>query len=266
MTDASHSPPLFERIVCLSPDLVNTLCALGCAGRIVGKPLESDLPGTENAELLGYFARTSDTEKIAGLEPDLVIGFSHTCAKVMSRLIENNINVLALQYSNLSEIYRAMRLLGAVLGKAAEAEWLVSAMQGELDAIAGQSAAASTRPSVYFEEWNKPHVCGLEWISEIIAIAGGRDVFADRCRPKKFNERMVTTEEVVAAAPDIMLVSWCGKPLDAAEIKQRPGWQAVPAVANGRIYEVPGDIILRPGVALIEGARFIRQIISGEGG
>ncbi len=240
------------------------MCSLGCAGRIVGKPLEADLPGTEGAELLGYFARTSDTSKIAELKPDLVIGFSHTCAKVMARLIESNINVLALQYSNLKEIYRAMRLLGSVLGKAEEAERLVSTMQGELQAIADESAAGESKPRVYFEEWNKPLVCGLEWISEIISITGGVDVFAGRCQPKKFNERMVTTEEVVAAAPDIMLVSWCGKPLDVDSIKSREGWQNIPAVANGRIYEIPGDIILRPGLALVEGARFIRKIIGGK--
>jgi iron complex transport system substrate-binding protein len=257
-------PPLFERIVCLSPDLVNTVCTLGCAARIVGKPLEADLPGTEKAELLGYFARTSDTGKIAELKPDLVIGFSHTCAKAISRLIESNINVLALQYSNLFEIYRAMRLLGRVLGKPAEAEGLVATMQDELKAIADESATSGARPKIYFEEWNKPLVCGLEWISEIMSIAGGVDVFADRCQPKKFNERIVTTEDIVAAAPDIMLVSWCGKPLDIDSIKSREGWQNIPAVANVRIYEVPGDIILRPGLPLIEGARFIRKIIKGE--
>ncbi len=264
MTGKTLDPYMLNRIVCLSPDLVSTLYALGCAGLIVGKPEESELPGTETATVLGRFARTSDESQIVALNPDLVIGFSSTCDKVMSRLIAANINVLALHYSNLDEIYRATVLLGNLLGKLEEAAKIVSTMKAGFSDTSAGVPRSKPRPKVYFEEWDKPHVCGLEWISEIISIAGGVDVFASRCQPKKFMERIITTDEVVAAAPDIILASWCGKPFTAEAIKNREGWNQIPAVVNNRVYEIPADIILRPGLALIEGARYIRQIIFGK--
>jgi iron complex transport system substrate-binding protein len=114
---------------------------------------------------------------------------------------------------------------------------------------------------IYFEEWNNPYVCGVQWVTEIIDIAGGRDCFAHRSHPKKYAERRVSTEEITEAAPEIILASWCGNPVDVESFKKRPGWESVPAVKTGTIYEVPGEMILQPGPGLVKGARFIRDII-----
>jgi len=252
--------PFPSRIVCLSYDVVEILCAIGNAERIVGKPSGINKPGTENAVSIGGFANP-DVSAITALRPDLVIGYSEICANTLARLIRQNINTLALHHTSLDEIYASIALLGRVTGNIPEATALIDTMRREFAKIAAGSGG-TVRPVVYFEEWNNPYVCGTSWVSEIITIAGGTDGFAKRCRAKRYLEREVTALEVAAAAPEIILASWCGNPVDIDSFKRRPGWESVPAVKTGRVYEVPGEIILQPGPSLVEGARYISDIIN----
>jgi iron complex transport system substrate-binding protein len=250
-----------SRIVCLSYDVVEILCAIGCADRIVGKPSGVDNPGTENAAAIGGFANP-DIGAITDLKPDIVIGYSEMCATVMMRLIRHNIDTLALHHASLEEIYASIGLLGRVTGNTGEAAALIDSMRREFREIAAYVPRQARRPVVYFEEWNNPCVCGMQWVSEVIAIAGGADGFAHRSRPKRYLEREVTAMEVATVAPEIIFASWCGNPVDIDSFKRRPGWESVPAVKSGRIYEVPGEIILQPGPSLVRGARFLSDIIT----
>lgn len=252
-----------NRIVCLSYDVVKTICALGCSEKIAGCPSGAGAgkPGMENAQDIGGFAN-QDFDKIVQTGPDIVIGYSEISSKIMSLLINHGTSVLVLQHASLEETYRAIILLGKICGKTAEAITLNNTMRDEFRKISTGRQEQSHRPIVYFEEWDKPYVYGMKWVSEVIAIAGGIDGFTHRGHSRKFTERVVTTEEVAAMAPDIILASWCGKPVDIDSIKRRPGWEAIPAVSRGHIYEVPGEIILQPGTALVEGAKYISKIIN----
>lgn len=253
-------PDLPEMIVCLSYDIYEILYAIGSAGKIIGKPSGGNRPGTEKAAKIGGYG-TPDIDAIIATNPDIVIGYSEICARTMSKLISRNINTLALHHSNLKEIYASTALLGKITGNTREADILIESMQREFCGIGATVPGQQRRPAIYFEEWNKPYVCGVEWVTEIIDVAGGRDCFAYKSRPKRYTERKITTEEIQKAAPVIILASWCGNPVDKESFKQRPGWESVPAVKNGAIYEVPGEMILQPGPGLVKGARFIKNII-----
>jgi iron complex transport system substrate-binding protein len=257
--------PFPSRIVCLSYDVVEMLCGIGCGGKIAGKPDGTVIPGTEQAISIGGFGRP-DIDIIKALKPDLVIGYSEVCAGVMARLILQNITAIALQHTSLEEIYASIILLGRLTGNITEAAALADNMRRKLRELAAYIPKNARRPVVYFEEWNKPYVCGTQWVSEVITIAGGKDAFADRSRAKKYLAREVTAYDAAAAAPEIILASWCGKPVDISSFKKRPGWESVPAVKTGRIYEIPGELILRPGPSLIEGARYISDIINLKAG
>ena len=107
-------------------------------------------------------------------------------------------------------------------------------------------------------------ISGIQWVSELIDIAGGRDIFGDdRARGKLAKERFVQAEEVIEAQPDIVFASWCGKPFDSVAFRARPGFDRLPAVQKDQIHEVPSELILQPGPAcltagldhLIEGIR-----------
>jgi iron complex transport system substrate-binding protein len=115
--------------------------------------------------------------------------------------------------------------------------------------------AASVRgrwkPKVYFEEWDHPLISGIGWVSELIEIAGGEEVFPELRKQKAAKDRIVSPDDVIAAAPDIILASWCGKKVIPDKIRQRPGWDAIPAVRNCRIVEIKSALILQPGPAAL---------------
>ena len=249
-----------SRIVCLSYDIFDIICELGGATRIVGKPKGTHKPGTEGAVEIGGFSKP-DIETVIATQPDIVIGYSEICTNTMTQLTNLNINTLTLHHTSLEEIYQSIKLLGGMIGKPREATNLTEAMQGGFLEVAVRASRRSHRPVIYFEEWNNPYVCGTQWVSEVIGMVGGKDGFAHICHHKKFTERKVTTEEVIAARPEIILASWCGNPVDVSSIKRRPGWEAIPAVKHNLIYEVPGEMILQPGLSLTRGARFISDII-----
>ncbi len=252
--------PFPSRIVCLSYDIFEILCAIGCGERIVGKPSGADKPGIERAVDIGGFAKP-DINAIVAVKPDIVIGYSEICAGAMAKLINQNINTLVLHHTSLEEIYESAALLGRVAGNTREADTLINNMRREFRKIAVAASKRPHRPAIYFEEWNNPYVCGIQWVSEIIDIAGGRDVFRHKSQPRKFLERRVTAEEIAAAAPEIILASWCGNPVETGSFQRRPGWEAVPAIKTNSIYEVPGEIILQPGPGLVKGAKFMSDII-----
>jgi iron complex transport system substrate-binding protein len=123
------------------------------------------------------------------------------------------------------------------------------------------SAAWPDRPRVYFEEWMDPLISGIRWVSEAIEIAGGRDVFAELRDEPAAPDRIVASDAVVERDPQIILASWCGKPVDVAAIRRRPGWDQIAAVKTSQIYEIDGADILAPGPSLVHGVRRIHEII-----
>ena len=105
-------------------------------------------------------------------------------------------------------------------------------------------------------------ISGIGWVSEIIEAAGAENVFQERSKFKSAKNRIVTVEDVIAAAPDIILGSWCGKRFRPERVRARPGFEAVPAVRAGALYEIKSPVILQPGpAALTDGVRAVADII-----
>ena len=124
----------------------------------------------------------------------------------------------------------------------------------DMGAPAERHARTGQTPRVYFEEWDEPLISGILWASELIEIAGGENIFADRARSPLAKDRKPTGAEVIAAAPDIIIGSWCGKHFRPERIAARPGWENIPAVRDGRLHEIKSAVILTPGpVAISEG-------------
>ncbi|MCC8940611.1 ABC transporter substrate-binding protein, partial [Bradyrhizobium sp. Arg68] len=118
------------------------------------------------------------------------------------------------------------------------------------------------RPKVYFEEWDDPLISGIGWVSELIEIAGGEDVLPHRRAQQAARDRIIAPDVVRAAAPDVILASWCGKKVVPERIRARDGWSDIPAVRNNRIVEIKSPIILQPGpAALTDGLDAIVQAL-----
>lgn len=245
-------PP--ERIVCLTEETVETLYLLGEEDRIVGVSGYAVRPARVRREKPRISAFTSaDLPGILALEPDLVLAFSDLQGEIAAALIRRGVTVMAYNQRDVAGILAMIRHLGATVGQDARAAALADGYAARLEAVA---AAADGRvpPRVYFEEWDDPMIAGIGWVSELIAIAGGLDVFADRARAGAARDRVVSPQEVIAAAPEVILASWCGRKVRPERIAGRDGWAGVPAVRDGRIAEIRSPLILQPGpAALTEG-------------
>jgi iron complex transport system substrate-binding protein len=196
-------------------------------------------------------------DRIVALEPDLVIGFSDMQAQLADQLIRAGLNVLVTNQRSLDEIFRTLRWLALWVGAEDRAEaWIADVQSGHLE-MRARAASWPRRPRVYFEEWDEPMISAIRWVSELIAVAGGEDVFPELARAAMGRDRIIhDPAEVVRRAPDVILGSWCGKKFRPERVASRPGWGAVPAVQAGRLHEIKSCDILQPGpAALTDGVR-----------
>lgn len=260
-------PRLPQRIVCLTTETVEVLYALGEQDRIVGISGYTVRPPQARKEKPKVFAFTSgDIAKILAVEPDLVLTFSDLQADIARDLIKAGIPVYALNMRSVDDILAMIATLGRLVGAEDRAQALVAELEAQIAAARANAVAKIThhgrRPRVYFEEWDEPLISGLRWVSELIDIAGGEDVFAERARSPLAADRRPTPEEVIAAAPEVIIGSWCGKHFRPERVAARPGWQNLPAIANQRLHEIKSAIILTPGpVAISEGLPLLEKIL-----
>lgn len=241
-----------RRIVCLTEEPTEILYALGEQDRIVGISAYTVRPpqAKRDKPVVSAFVGGS-VEKIVALEPDLVVGFSDIQAELAKSLIAAGLQVLIFNQRSVDEILEVILALGRLVGAAGRAERLIDGYRRRLDALARRTAPRSPRPRVYFEEWDDPQIRGIRWISELIAIAGGIDVFADEAHGAMAADRVVTARDVIDARPDLILASWCGKAFDAHALCSREGFDGIPAVASGDVFEIDAAIILQPGPACL---------------
>ena len=255
-------PP--ERIVCLTEETVETLYLLGEDRRIVGVSGYAVRPPQVRREKPRVSAFISaDVPKILALEPDLVLAFSDLQAGIVAELIRANIAVHAFNQRDVAGILDMIRTLGALVGATEKAEALAGALAVRVNAVHSRTLKLPRRPRVYFEEWDEPMISGLGWVSELIDAAGGIEVFPALAAMKNAKDRIVSPEDVIAAKPDIIVGSWCGKKFVPAKVAARPGFGEVPAVTTGWLREIKSALILQPGpAALTDGLDALAAIVA----
>lgn len=256
-------PP--ERIVCLTEETVETLYLLGEDARIIGVSGYAVRPPRVRREKPRVAAFTSaDIGKILALEPDLVLTFSDLQAEIVRDLVRAGVAVHAFNQRDLSGIFAMIRTVGALVGVPEKADSLARELEARVERIA-RATAALRRPRVWFEEWDEPLISGIGWVEELVRVAGGEPIFPELAREKSAKDRIVAPERVIAAAPEVILASWCGKKVRPERIAARPGWEAIPAVRSGRIHAIPSPSILQPGpAASTDGLDAILEALWGE--
>lgn len=245
-----------RRIVSLAAEVPAILKALGAFERLVGvSAFATHPPEVDELPRVGGFS-TPNVRRIVQLCPDLVITTSDVHADTAAELIRMGIQVVSLNPHRLEDVYRNILLVGGLVGRVERAQWVVARMQADLANLA-RSLALRTPVRIYFEEWPGPMVSGIGWVSDIIHLLGGEDIFREQALHPKAAQRVVTPEMVLERQPDVIFLSWCGKPADVSLVMRRTGWQQLPAVRAKRIFEIPSDLMLQPGPQLVEGARLL---------
>ncbi len=252
-----------RRIVCLTEETTETLYLLGEQDRIVGISGFTVRPPEARKEKPKVSAFTSaKIDRILELKPDLVLGFSDLQADIAAELIRHGIDVYVFNHRSVDGILRMIGTVGGLIGEQQKAEDLIGTLHDRLEAIRARTDSAR-RPKVYFEEWDDPLISGIRWVSEIVEIAGGDDCFPELAKEALGKDRIIADpEDVIRRAPDVVLGSWCGKKFRPERVAERPGWESIPAIANGYVHEVKSAIILQPGpAALTDGIDRVAALI-----
>ena len=254
-------PP--ERIVCLSEETTETLYLLGEDHRIVGISGYTVRPAQARREKPRVSAFISaDIPKILALAPDLVLAFSDLQADIVASLVRAGAAVHAFNQRTVAGILDMIRTLGALTGADQRAHELVVRLAANIEETRRRGANRDERPKVYFEEWDEPMISGISWVSELIAIAGGLDIFPELAGCKSAKDRITTPQAVIDRAPDIIIGSWCGKKFSKDKVTARPGFDSLPAVRNHNLHEIKSALILQPGpAALTDGLAALESII-----
>jgi iron complex transport system substrate-binding protein len=252
-----------RRIVCLTEETTETLYLLGQGHRIVGvsgytvRPPEARQKPKVSAFINARF------DKIEALEPDLVLAFSDLQADLAAELVRRGIAVVTFNQRSIAEILQMIRMLGGLVGCQREAEELADRLLSNLDRVR-ESAARFPRPTrVFFEEWDDPLISGIRWVEELVEIAGGHPIFPELAGARLARDRIVDPSDVGRRDPEVIFASWCGKKVKKAAIRSRPGWAAVAAVRDNRLFEVKSTYILQPGPAsLTEGVLQLHALLA----
>ena len=254
-----------QRIVCLTEETTEWLYLLGEEHRIVGisgytvRPRRARLEKPRVSAFLD-----GKVDRIVELAPDLVVGFSDMQAALADKLIRAGLDVLVTNQRSVAEILRTMRLVAGLVGAQEQAEAWIATCQARHAAIAAQAAAWAKRPRVYFEEWDEPMISAIRWVSELVHLAGGEDVFPELARAAMGRDRVIADAlEPARRAPDVIVGSWCGKKFRPERVAAREGWSEVPAVRGGWLHEIKSCDILQPGpAALTDGLEQLHRLFA----
>ena len=253
-----------SRIVCLTEETTETLYLLGEGERVVGVSGYTVRPPEARSKprVSSFINARFDT--IEALKPDLILAFSDLQADIAAELVRRGYSVVVFNQRSVPEILQMIRMLGGLIGCSDRADELASRLEADLDRVRAAAAQSPRRPRVYFEEWDDPLISGIQWVEELIEIAGGDPIFPELRHATLGKDRIISAEDVARRNPDVIVASWCGKAVRKEKIASRPGWGNVTAVRNGAIHEIKSAFILQPGPAsLTEGLRQLHEIIDG---
>ncbi|MEE4376373.1 MAG: cobalamin-binding protein [Candidatus Competibacteraceae bacterium] len=253
-----------QRIVCMTEETTEALYLLGEQDRIVGISGYTVRPPQARREKPRISAFThANIKKILALSPDLALGFSDLQADIAAQLIREGIAVHLFNQRSVQGILDMILVLGSMVGAYARTQALLQDLTKRLESVRHNRPTLGRRPRVYFEEWDKPRISGIRWVSELIEIAGGEECFPERAVQPLARDRIIAEDsEIIDRQPDIIIGSWCGKKFRPDHVRERPGWEAIPAVHTGQLHEIKSALILQPGpAALTDGLTALQTII-----
>jgi iron complex transport system substrate-binding protein len=236
------------------------VCALGCAELLIGIDTDSDYPPDVVAPLLKLGRDLDlDVAGVLALKPDLVLSSLTVPGheRIVGELEAAGVPTLVCDPQSLEDIYGDIRRIAQALGVARRGEQLVEQMRAAMPRV-----TLPRPPRVLVEWWPKPVIAPARrsWVTDLIELAGGSNPWAD----VDAKSAPLEDAQVVAAAPEAVVMSWCGVKEEnyrAEIVRRRPGWELVPALRHDRIVAVTEAWLGRPGPRLVEGYRALREVI-----
>ena len=261
-----------ERIVSLAPSNTEILFAVQAGGKVVGVTNQCNYPHNFSAWIkAGNLTSVGDywtpnIEAIVALKPDLIFA-AFAQDEVVNILRGLGYKVLVLAPDNVDDILKNILLVGRATDRDVEAAILVNNLRRRIDAVVSKVSGVTSKPKVYYEVWYDPiwSVGSEGWENELLVKAGGINVFADQ----EINYFEASSEAIIQRNPDIIILPLghgTGPPFWGSfdQVKARPGWDAIKAVQNDRLYTIDADIMSRPGPRIVDALEILAKIIHPE--
>ena len=257
----NNFPP--QRIVCLTEETVELLYLLGEEDRIVGVTgyaVRPKIVRKQKPRISSF--KSANIQKIIELKPDIILAFSDIQSEIVANLVKKGQSVLCFNQRDIEGIFNMIQTICNLLDIKQKGINLMSKLKKNIYQIKNKYSNYN-KLKVYFEEWNDPLITGLKWVSELINIAGGEDIFYKKSLNELAKDRIISEEEVIKENPDIIIGSWCGKKVNFDQIRNRRGWNKINAIKYDKIYEIKSPLILQPGpAALTDGLDEIVKILN----
>lgn len=238
-----------RRLVSLNPTTTEIVFALGLGDRLVGRSRWDAWPAeAARVPSVGDGIRPN-VEAIFAARPTLVVLYASADNRPAARALRAaGIATLSVRVDSIAEFRRVTRMLGDVLGVPERGRAIVDSVDATLARVRRATRDAA-RPTVLWRAWDAPLMVigGGSYFTELVDIAGGRNAFADDPRPSP----QVSFEEVLRRNPDHVLA---GDSAAAAATRGDARWRTLPAVRDGRVLVVDGELLARPSVRLGEAA------------
>jgi len=257
-----------ERLISLAPSTTEMLFAIGLAPKIVATDDFSDYPAeAKNLPKIGGLNAAYNFEQIVALKPDLIFAAGITPPETLKKLEDLKLTVVVVgaEKTSFDSIFADIALVGRATGHVDQAAQVTTAMHDQLAALKAKLAAAKEKPLVYWEldatDPAKPYSVGPgNFVGDMIALAGGRNVFEKAESPFP----QVSAEQVVAANPDVIILSDAAYGITVDSVLKRPGWQVIAAVKQQRVAPIDDNLVSRPGPRIVEGLEATARIIHPE--
>lgn len=257
-----------EHLISLAPSTTEILFALGLAPKLVAVDDFSDYPAeAKGLPKIGGLNEAYNFEQIVALKPDLIFAAGMTAPESIKKLEDLKLNVVVVgaEKTSFDSVFADIALVGKATGEVEQAKQLTTAMQDQLAALKATLATAKAKPLVYWEldatDPAKPYSVGPgNFVGDMIALAGGMNVFAQAESPFP----QVSAEQVVAANPDVIILSDAAYGITVESVLKRPGWQVIAAVKQQRVAPIDDNLVSRPGPQLVAGLEATAKIIHPE--
>jgi len=259
----------FTRIISLYPAHTENLAEIGASGALLGISTSDTYP--EHILDKPRFSYHDTAEKLIAAAPDCILirpMIRHSAANLVHQLERYGITVISLQPATPAELFDYWRILGRISGRESGAALMISSFQEELDQLQRRVAAIKeeVRPRVYFESIHRRM---RTFSPESIAIfclnaAGGVNVADDAIPRRGTNIADYSKERILAKAEMIdVFLAQSGRMnrITIEEIRDEPGFGAIKAVREGRIYLIDETLVARPTIRLLEGIRQISRLL-----
>jgi iron complex transport system substrate-binding protein len=257
-----QAPAAPRRVVSLAPSLTEIAYAVGGGDALVGVTQHCDYPpaAAEKPKIGGIY--TPSFEAILRLRPDLILATTEgNRAEHIRALADLGLPVYVVRPVDFATVLDSIGRVGRLLGREAETRRLVAAMGREADTIA-QALEGVRRPRVLYVVWGSPLIVpGRDTlITDLIRRAGGESVTGDEPLPYP----RFSAEEALARRPERVVLARQGEESVEARLRDWPHLALLPAVRQGRVHAVEGDLLYRPGPRVVEGLRRLARLLHPE--